>query len=929
MSQATFKFISEAVGGSQFSVVSFTAHEAISTLYEYQIEVKAPLSAALSLDDVLDSSARFITELDGKDYPVYGILSNFEELQTVQEYVHYRAVLVPRLWALSTYKTNEIYTQEKTLDLIIQTVLDSANKKGADIEYDLKWLGNHLLSRDYVCQFGESDFDFISRLMENEGVFYYFDQSGSSAEKIIFINDMNYETIHRPALVFDVTPSTSQQYDCIDAWSCRKQRLASGVTVRDFNPEHPSLDIAYSSDVDQMGRGTDYIYGGNIQDKEEATYLSTIRAEEMRCKKTRYYGEGSVTRLQAGYLFEIDHHPNQAYNNIEYLVLEVNHEGQHLDMHITSGSAKVLPQYRNSFVAIEASEQFRPVRVTPKPRFYGTMTAFIYAESGDAKPEVDEFGRYRVHLPFDRADGTKDSDDPDRKASAWIRMAQPYVGQNQGMYFPLTNGTEVLLTFINGDPDQPIISSALPNASQPSLMQSKPAWSSIVTNLVKSEITSNTHNISSNIARIEELEGPPQVIPTGANAHFINDNSVTLSKNMLPPWTAEELTQADNSPSYDESLIKFKYYDKDFNARNMTETDLDNVSTDRCAGDNYIYANARTFVYPQHERVYFIGSFHEDFHVKDDFSNASNSWTGRKEVFNLPAPGTDFPPGTNGESSDSEVNPSGVRGVAEAKFWGDQMNYAWGRSFNWAGGPVLLDDDGENGSFAEYNYGNGYTENLLIATGGTSEDLPAANKLHADDYTGFGEFQNKGLASASIEKTWGSVYSYQNGFSLDIKEGNSYERVYGDKNEEVHGHSVSHVYGSSHSTQEGAVSEMFLGAKNEFAWSYTNSITGGAATEVYGGFKGEFNLAGTLGIFVGVQTELALSANFGVHIGFEIGYQAAGFLKRTDGVGIDWVSAKIGGNDVDIDSVKLRLNDAISHIGSIHLAVTMADIEIH
>jgi len=88
-------------------------------------------------------------------------------------------------------------------------------------------------------------------------------------------------------------------------------------------------------------------------------------------------------------------------------------------------------------------------------------------------------------------------------------------------------------------------------------------------------------------------------------------------------------------------------------------------------------------------------------------------------------------------------------------------------------------------------------------------------------------------------------------------------------------------------------------------------------------------LAGTLGIFVGVQTELALSANFGVHIGFEIGYQAAGFLKRTDGFGIDWVSAKIGGNDVDIDSVKLRLNDAISHIGSIHLAVTMADIEIH
>ena len=175
MAQANFEFISDATGGDQFTVVSFSGNEAISSLYRYEIEIKAPQSAALGLDDVLDSPARFITELDGKDYPVYGVLSSIDELQTVQEYVHYRAVLVPRLWSLSIYKTNEIYTQEKTVDNIVQTVLENAGFTDGD-DFDLNGLDkSNFLERDYVCQFGESDFDFISRILENEGIFYYFE----------------------------------------------------------------------------------------------------------------------------------------------------------------------------------------------------------------------------------------------------------------------------------------------------------------------------------------------------------------------------------------------------------------------------------------------------------------------------------------------------------------------------------------------------------------------------------------------------------------------------------------------------------------------------------------------------------------------------------------------------------------------------------
>jgi type VI secretion system secreted protein VgrG len=445
-------------------------------LYQYEIEIKSPLSAEIDLDDVLDNPARFVTRLDGKEYPVYGVLSSFDELQTVQGYVYYRAVLVPKLWWLSIYKTNEIYTEEKTVDKIIQTTLENAGfTSGTD--FDLGGLDtSKFLVRDYVCQFGESDLDFISRMMENEGIFYYFEHDSGSAEKIIFINDMNYLKIPQPELIFDVKAQASRQHDCINAWSCRKQRLPESVSVRDFNPEQPSLDISDTMPIDNMGQGTEYLYGVNVRDGEEATYLSQIRAEERLCSKTRYYGESSVTRLQAGYLFSMDGHPNSTYNGAEYLAIEVSHEGRHLDMEMSAPSSRTTqptPQYRNSFVAMDATVQYRPPQKTPKPRFFGTMTAFVYAETGKKNAEVDEEGRYRVHLPFDRADGTKDSTDPNRKASTWIRMAQPYVGQEQGMYFPLADGTEVLLTFINGDPDQPIISGALPNASQPSLLNSE------------------------------------------------------------------------------------------------------------------------------------------------------------------------------------------------------------------------------------------------------------------------------------------------------------------------------------------------------------------------------------------------------------------------------------------------------------------------
>ncbi len=466
MSDANFKFISDASSGDQFIVINFTGYQAISELYRYHIEVKAAISASIDLDDVLNSEVSFITGSIGstEEYPVHGVLASFEEFKSDATYRYYKAILVPRLWKLTTYKTNEIFYKGDgglTIDTIITQILEKAGIAGD--EYDISGLYGKLLKREYRCQYNESDFDLISRLMENEGIFYYFEQ-GKSGEKIIFINDQNYQSISRAKLKFDVVAQSKDQDDCVYALSCRKQRLPENVIVRDYNPDEPSLDVSDITSIDSMGQGTEYIYGKNMRSDTEATYLSQIRAEEYMCRKTQYFGESSVTRLQSGHIFVIGGHPNEDYNDAEYLAVEVSHEGAHLDMDMSAaGTGNSRPQYQNSFVAIPADVQYRPPRKTPKPKISGALHARIDGEVDSEYAQLDSEGRYKVSLPFD----FHNDEHPEGLASARIRMMQPYAGENRGMQFPMAKGTEVLLSFVDGDPDRPIIAGAINTSVAP------------------------------------------------------------------------------------------------------------------------------------------------------------------------------------------------------------------------------------------------------------------------------------------------------------------------------------------------------------------------------------------------------------------------------------------------------------------------------
>ncbi len=509
MAEVTFKFTSSEVANDDyFEVVSFEGTEAISKLFEFEIKVIPKRSnnpAATFMDDVLDSDPCFtmIYENEAHDifkYPIYGMLAGFDENQTVGRYTHYTATLVPRLWKLSLNRNSQVFVDAaepptRTAVSIIEDLLTDAG-----LDHNIAGIATtELLVRDYRCQFNESDFDFISRLLENEGIYYYFDHS-SGVDQIMFSDDLASTAFSSDSeLTYDSSPSASKIYESINSWICRKQRLPDSVIVGDYDSENSDQEIAGSSAVgSDAGSITQYTFGENIKGDVdgEDDYIAQIRAEELEATRTRYYGEGGVCGFCAGYTFGLSAHNNSVFNVADgYLITEVTHSGAAEDTSIAGklpfsirrvpgrpSTVQPEPSYSNSFVAIDSTTLFRPKRITPVPKFYGTINAFIYDEVGDTDAagseiaELNEEGKYRVTLPFTQRDGGNIA----RQTTHWIRMAQPYVGVNEGLYYPLKNATEVLLTFINGDPDRPVITAALPNSVTDSLLTSANRTESIL-----------------------------------------------------------------------------------------------------------------------------------------------------------------------------------------------------------------------------------------------------------------------------------------------------------------------------------------------------------------------------------------------------------------------------------------------------------------
>jgi type VI secretion system secreted protein VgrG len=356
----------------------------------------------------------------------------------------------------------------------VQGVLGDVLKKAGlkeGLNFDFK-LQSSYPSWEYVCQYDESHFNFVSRWMERDGMYYYFEQTEQGEKMVITDTHISHSPMKEGTSLTYAPPSNldyTHREEIVKNFMLKQQPLPKKVLLKDYNYRKPSLEMKAEAMVSAQGMGEIYIYGEHFKTPDEGSRLAQIRAQEFLCREKLFHGVSTVPYIRTGYIFELKDHYRQDFNQ-RYLTTEVVHEGSQ-EAYLVSGLGLNLAEdadrlyYRNSFSCIPAQTQYRAERKAVKPKFSGTINAKIDASGSGQYAELDGEGRYKVIMPFD------ESGRSGGKATTWLRMAQPYGGSNHGMHFPLHKGTEVLITCVEGDPDRPIIQSAAPNPENPSMVK--------------------------------------------------------------------------------------------------------------------------------------------------------------------------------------------------------------------------------------------------------------------------------------------------------------------------------------------------------------------------------------------------------------------------------------------------------------------------
>lgn len=514
LTEKRFSFVSAGLDRETFGVVHFSGTEALSSLYEFNITLITD-KPDLDLDTVLRQPANFtIHRPNDQQVEFNGILSQFEQLHAFNDCIFYRAQLRPRLWWLTLTHHNQVCLnlpvvpspQGAAKSSLVGRILIDGGLTPLDFAFRTQ---KPYPPQEYVCQYDESHYAFISRWLEREGLYYFFEQTVAGEQMVITDSLVSHVDLPQEGTLIYAPPSglDGQHHDeVVKSLICRQKILPQKVLLRDYNYERPTLEVTGTAAVDPQGRGESYVYGDYFPTPEEGNRLAAIYAESLLCRKREFFGESTVPFMMPGYTFSLDKHYRHDFNH-KYLVCEVQHEGNQTG-YLVSGLQGALADmertvsYRNTFVAIPAEVQFRAERMTAKPRISGTLHATVDAEGSGEYAELDDQGRYKVRLPFDI-----NNEHGAGKASCFLRMAQPYAGPKRGMHFPLPKGTEVLLTYIGGDPDRPVIAAAVPNPETPSPSTARNQTESVI------------QTGGDNKIRIEDKKGSERIIMQSPTAN--------------------------------------------------------------------------------------------------------------------------------------------------------------------------------------------------------------------------------------------------------------------------------------------------------------------------------------------------------------------------------------------------------------------------
>lgn len=385
-----------------------------------------------------------------------GYISCFRQLERTEEHYRYKATLVPWLSLLKQSSDCRIW-QGKTVPEILKEVFKD---HGFD-KYEMRLSGTYR-KLEYCVQYRETGFNFVSRLMEQEGIYYFFIHDKDDHTLVVVDSPVAHQSYHPDYERIPYRPISDEAFESedIQSWTLHKELLPTSFSHTDFDFESPRKNLIAKAQIPREHAASDfgfYDYPGNFTNHTEGESYAKIRIEELQARHQVFQGRTNARGLSAGFTFTLEDYYRED-QNLDYLVCKIHHT-------ITSDAFRSKkidterppePVYQGSFTAVVSDTPFRPTQVTPRPTINGLQTAIVVGPQGE-EIYTDKFGRIKVQFHWDR-DGQYKED-----SSCWVRVSQYWVGKNSGALYLPRVGQEVIVEFVNGNPDYPIITGQLYN----------------------------------------------------------------------------------------------------------------------------------------------------------------------------------------------------------------------------------------------------------------------------------------------------------------------------------------------------------------------------------------------------------------------------------------------------------------------------------
>lgn len=452
--------IKTPLGADALGLRSFSVQEQLSRLFQIEAQLSSE-NGEVNLDDVVGHDVTIRLNLSDKSKRYFhGFVSRMVQEVNQSGYAQYKATIVPWLWFLTRTSDCRLWAADKAEEgKTVPQIIEEVFKGHGFSDYKLKLSGTYP-KREFCVQYRETDFNFVSRLMEQEGIYYFFEHQDGKHTLILAdsisahspfagYSDVTFHEVEHGAPVREV----------VTDWTMKKEVQPVASALQDYDFKKPKTSLLVSTNVSKkygQAKYEIYDYPGEYIEHGDGQRVADARLAELQTQYETLHGQAHARGFVVGSTFKLKGHPRGDQNR-EYLITSVS---LHADGgEFASGGQGGGEFFTCNFTCIDKAQQFRPARITPKPIVQGPQTAMVVGPSGE-EIYTDEHARVKVHFYWNRHDKS------DENSSCWVRVSQYWAGKTWGsIHIPRIN-QEVIVEFLEGDPDRPIITGRVYNADQ-------------------------------------------------------------------------------------------------------------------------------------------------------------------------------------------------------------------------------------------------------------------------------------------------------------------------------------------------------------------------------------------------------------------------------------------------------------------------------